>query len=54
MSAYSHNTDYSDIHTIVSQIFWHIYEHVKNVFSMSETVSIDAKLYTWKIGAYGI
>ena len=53
-SEYLHIRDYSDIHMIVSRIFWHFYEHVKNFFNMRVIVSIDTILYTCEICAYYI
>ena len=46
--------EYSDICTIVPQIFRNLYEHVTNVFNMRVSVLIDNRLYTCKISAYDI
>ena len=54
MSEYFHIIEYSDICKIVSQIIWHFYEHVTNVFNMCAIVSTDTNLYTCEICAYGI
>ena len=48
-SEYFHIRAYSDIRTTVSQIFYHLYEHITNVFNMRSSVSIDTKIYRCKI-----
>ena len=49
-----HIKEFSEIRTIMSQIFWHLYEYVTNIFNMCVSVSVDTKLYTCKIRAYDI
>ena len=51
-SEYLHIREYSEICTVISQIFWHLYEHVKNAFNMSVSVSIDTILYMSKMSEY--
>ena len=46
--------EYYEICMTVSLIAWHLYKHVKNVFNICASVSIETKLYMWKICAYGI
>ena len=50
-SKYLHMRYYSDIGTIVSRIFWHLYEHVTNILNMHLSVSMNTRLYMWKICA---